>query len=65
MKSKSTCVSNILVRFGWFGVGRVNVLLGNVQAAKSAFTTFLNVWESADDNLAQVVFAKNYLGEEN
>jgi tetratricopeptide (TPR) repeat protein len=50
--------------FGWFGVGYSYSLLKNVPAAKFAFKEFLSVWNTADPQLPQVVYAKLYLDEQ-
>jgi len=48
--------------FGWYGIGYSYATLGNVTAAKAAFSYFLDVtWASADPTLPQVIYARQYL----
>jgi len=47
--------------FGWYGIGYSYSLLGNKPAATFAFKEFLKVWQFADQDLPQVVYAKLYL----
>lgn len=48
-------------RFGWYGIGYSYAQAKNTTGAVEAFKTFLHYWASADPNLANVVYAKNYI----
>jgi len=48
--------------FGWYGIGYTYGKLNNVTGANAAFSYFLNVtWKTADQDLPQVRYAKNYI----
>lgn len=49
--------------FGWFGIGYSYSLIDDVPAANYAFKQFLSVWDTADSNLPQIVYAKLYLNQ--